>query len=241
MTEYASTLLSRDEIAEQTMAFHFARPADFDFKPGQAIDLVLPASVDTADDANRRHAFSIVSAPFEDELVVATRMRDSVFKRALRSLHVGAQVTIDGPFGSLGLHKDSARAGVLIAGGIGITPFVSMLRTAAQNHQQHRLTLLYSNRRPEDAAFLAELQRLEAQNTHFRLLATMTQMSASSRPWDGLTGPIDSERIQSVLGELPRPIFYVTGPPAMVEAMHQSLAQAGIDDDDVRSESFYGY
>jgi ferredoxin-NADP reductase len=239
MTTHITTLAARDQVADGTQAFHFHKPAGFDFKPGQAIDLVLSAASGASDDQSARHTFSIVSAPFEADLVIATRMRDSAFKRALGALAVGAQVMIDGPFGSLSLHKNPARAAVLIAGGIGITPFISMLRQAARDGSPQQRVLLYSNRRPEDAAFLAELQGLES--PHFRLLATMTQMSASAQPWAGATSLIDTELLQRAATGLGAPVFYVVGPPGMVEGLHQTLQAAGIDDDDIRSEGFYGY
>jgi ferredoxin-NADP reductase len=166
------------------MAFHFEKPTGFSFKPGQAIDVVL-IDPPTTDPQSARHTFSIVSAPFQGELVVATRMRDSAFKRAFKSVPVGSPAKLEGPFGSLTLHNNRARPAVFIAGGIGITPFMRILRQAAKDQLPQRLLLLYSNRRPEDAAFLAELQQLEQQNKNFRLVATMTEMSKSSRPWEG--------------------------------------------------------
>jgi ferredoxin-NADP reductase len=241
MNTHTTTLEAREEIAQGTMAFRFHKPTGFEFVPGQAIDLVLSGPTAAADDPNVRHAFSIVSAPFEEQLVIATRMRDSVFKRALQSLPLGSPVMIDGPFGSLGLHNDRARAAVLLAGGIGITPFVSMLRQATHDGLAQRLILLYSNRRPEDAAYLGDLQRLEEQNPHLRLVATMTDMHLSSRPWPNQTGLITAELVASVVGDLPQPIFYVVGPPGMVEALSQTLHQGGVDGDDIRSETFYGY
>ena len=241
MSTYTTTLEAREEIAEGTMAFQFRKPKGFEFVPGQAIDLVLSGPTTAPDDQNGRHAFSIVSAPFEEQLIVATRMRDSVFKRALKSLPMGSPVMIDGPFGSLGLHNDRTRAGVFIAGGIGITPFVSILRQATKDCLSQRLILLYSNRRPEDAAFLVDLQQLEEQNPHFRLVATMTDMHLSSRTWPNQTGLITADLVASVVGDLPKPIFYVVGPPGMVEAMRQTLHRGGIDNDDIRSEEFYGY
>lgn len=241
MTTYTTPLETREEIAEGTMAFGLRKPKGFEFMSGQAIDLVLPGQAKGDNDPNVRHAFSIVSAPFEEQLIVATRMRDSVFKRALKALPTGALVTIDGPFGSLGLHNDRTRAAVFIAGGIGITPFVSMLRQAHHDQLPQRLILLYSNRRPEDAAFLANLQQLEEQNPHFRLVATMTDMHLSGRTWPNQTGVITADLVASVVGDLPKPIFYVVGPPGMVEAMRQTLHQGGIDNDDIRSEEFYGY
>ncbi len=241
MSINSTTLVAREEIAAGTMAFHLQRPKDFEFKPGQALELILPVQTTTPDDPNTRHAFSIVAAPYQDDLVVATRMRDSAFKRALKALPIGSALTIDGPFGSLGLHNDLRRAALFIAGGIGITPIMSILRQAAQDQRPQRLVLLYSNRRPDDAAFLEELQGLEKKNPHFELVATMTDMKASQRPWSGQTGLVDAALIGRVTGELRAPIFYVVGPPGMVEAMRQTLNRAGVNDDDIRSEEFYGY
>jgi len=130
---------------------------------------------------------------------------------------------------------------VLIAGGIGITPFMSMLRHAAHQQTPQDLLLLYSNRRPEDTAFLAELQQLAQVNPRFRLAATMTEMGRSSQPWSGETRVIDSALIRQQTAGLPAPIFYVSGPPGLVQAMQQTLVAAGVDEDDVRSEEFYGY
>jgi ferredoxin-NADP reductase len=240
MSDYKLQLQGHDEVAEGTMAFRFNKPSGFTFKPGQAIELKLidPPETD-AKGANR--AFSLVSAPFERELMVATRMRDSAFKRVLKSLAAGANVMLDGPFGSLTLHKNRVRAAVLIAGGIGITPFMSMLRQAAHDQLPQNLMLLYSNRRPEDAAFLAELQQLEQRNKYFRLIATMTEMQKSARTWDDARGVIDDALVKEAVSTLDAPIFYAAGPPAMVEAIKQVLSRIGIDEDDVRSEDFMGY
>jgi len=240
MTSMPVRLQRREEVAHGTMAFHFDKPAGFSFRPGQAIDLILTDPA-VAGKEGERHAFSIVSAPHEGELVVATRMRNSAYKNALARLPVGALAQVDGPFGSLTLHNKQDRAAVLIAGGIGITPFMSMLRHATHSALQQRLVLLYSNRRPEDAAFLSELQRLEGENRNFRLVATMTQMGESRLPWMGQTGVIDEALLKRIGAELPAPIYYVAGPPAMVGSLRDALERAGVDGDDIRSEEFHGY
>jgi ferredoxin-NADP reductase len=240
MTSQTVRLQRREEVAQGTMAFHFEKPEGFGFRPGQAIDLVLsdPAVAGTE---GARHAFSIVSAPHEGELAIATRMRDSAFKNALSRLPAGGAAGIEGPFGSLTLHNKVGRAAVLLAGGIGITPFMSMLRDAAQQRRPQRLVLLYSNRRPEDSAFLSELQRMEGENPNFQLLATMTQMAQSGLPWSGATGKIDQALLQRAAAELPDPVYYVAGPPAMVAGLRSTLEAAGVDGDDIRTEEFYGY
>jgi len=235
-----TTLVAREEVAERTMAFHFARPAGFEYAAGQAIDLELSGAQAGAA-AGMRHAFSLVSAPFQPELTIATRMRDSAYKRALASLPTGAGATIDGPFGSLGLPEDRVRPAVFIAGGIGITPFVSMLRQAERDRLAQPLILVYSNRRPEDAAFLSELQQLEKQNPNFHLVATMTQPGKSRLPWAGETGPIDEALLKRAVGDLSAPMYYVVGPPALVEAMQATLQFAGVAPERIATEEFYGY
>lgn len=234
-------LRSRQTVAEATEAFHFEKPVGFAFKPGQAVDVVLSATGSLAGAEDPRHAFSIVSAPFEDELVVATRMRDTAFKRALGALSVGDVVEIDGPFGSLTLHRQQERAAVLIAGGIGITPFMSMLRQAAHDRLSRELHLIYSNRKPEGAPFLDELRQLAQTNPHFHLMATMTGMVQSNQRWTGLTQRVDRDLVSFVLRDLDQAVCYLAGPPGMVHAMQQTLAQAGVDEEDVRSEEFHGY
>jgi ferredoxin-NADP reductase len=223
------------------MAFRLAKPDGFTFKPGQAIDLVLPALEKAGDLQAARHTFSIVSAPFEPELVIATRMRDSAYKRELKALPALATARIEGPFGSLTLHKNAARGALLVAGGIGITPFVSMARQAAKDRSPQRIVLLYSNRRPEDSAFLGELGDLARRNPNFTLIATMTDMARSAAPWTGLARKMDVAMVRAAAQELADPIAYLAGPPAMVGALKVLLAEAGIDEDDIRSEEFFGY
>ena len=240
MSTHRVKLARSEEIAAGTMAFHFEKPDGFNFKPGQALDVIL-ADSPSVDAANARHTFSIVSAPFEKRLTVATRMRDSTFKRALKALPIGASLELEGPFGSLTLHHNRARPAVLIAGGIGITPFISILRQAANDHLPQQLILVYSNRRPEDAAFLGELQHIERGFDPFRFVPTMTQMGQSIQSWNGKTGLVGKEFMDGVISDLKAPIYYLVGPPAMVEGLRTTLNEMQVDDDDIRSEEFYGY
>src|SRR4029077_21208280 len=126
MIGYQSTLLSRTEVAEDTMAFRFEKPSGFLFKAGQYIDLHL-LGLQPGRSNGLTHTFSIASSPFAEEIVVTTRMRDTAFKRALSVLPIGTEVRIEGPMGSFTLHNNTARPAVLLAGGIGIAPFLSIL------------------------------------------------------------------------------------------------------------------
>jgi ferredoxin-NADP reductase len=137
---YPSRLLGRTEIAKETTAIRLARPRNFLFKAGQFVDLILLG--DPPDRANGlRHTFSIASSPSAEEIVVATRMRDTPFKRALAVLPLGTDLRIEGPMGSFNLHNNTARPAVLLAGGIGIAPFVSMLSYAAEEQLRHPIPM----------------------------------------------------------------------------------------------------
>ena len=164
----ASKLMRREEVAEGTMAFHFEKPSGFNFKAGQFADVTLTDPPETDAEGNTR-TFSIASPPFENELVFTTRMRDTAFKRSLRKVPLATEVKIGSAAGSFTLHKNRAKPAVFLAGGIGITPFLSIVRQADHDRLPHKLYLFYSNRRPEDAAFLDTLQTLEKTNPNFQL------------------------------------------------------------------------
>jgi ferredoxin-NADP reductase len=173
--------------------------------------------------------------------MVATRMRDTAFKRVLRSVPLGTEVKVEGPFGNLRLHNDGSRAAVVLTGGIGITPFRSILLHVAKEKWPQRIFLFYANRRPEDAAFLVELQQLEKQIQNYKLIACMTEMQKSSQSWTGERGAINSAMLEKYLKGVASPVYYITGPPEMVKAMHLMLADSEVDDDNIRIEEFAGY
>ena len=233
-------LIERRLIAEGTMAFHFAKPSQFVFTPGQFVDLTLLQPSET-DAAGNSRAFSIASAPHEDTIMVATRLRDTAFKRELQRMPIGSIVRMEGPFGKLVLHSDQTRPAVLVAGGIGITPFRSMVVHAAQQQSPQRLVLFYSNRRPEDAAFLDELQSLQDKNRHYIFVGTMTEPEKSLHAWRGETGYLNAGLLSKYLAEIDKPMYYVVGPPGMVTALRTILKNAHVEDTDIRIEKFAGY
>jgi ferredoxin-NADP reductase len=233
-------LKDRKEVAEGTMAFRFEKPSGWTFKAGQYLDMTLLEPSEADSEGNVR-SFSIASAPQEETLMVATRMRDTAFKRVLKTMPFGTAVKIEGPSGDLILHNDSTRAAVFLAGGIGITPFRSIVQRAAKETSPHRIVLFYSNRRSEDAPFLAELRSLERDNPKYKLIASMTEMEKSHQPWRGETGFIDQEMLGRHLKGATSPIYYIAGPPAMVKGLHEMLSKAGVNDGDIHAEEFAGY
>jgi ferredoxin-NADP reductase len=145
-TTYLVKLKNRFPAAERTMAFQFEKPANFIFRPGQWIDITLLNPAETDAEGNVR-GFSIATAPYEDTLMVATRMRDTAFKRELAKVPLNTEFKIAGPGGNLTLHNNPARTAVFLAGGIGVTPVRSILFHAAKQRLPHRILFFFSNRR----------------------------------------------------------------------------------------------
>jgi len=240
MAAYNIKLKRREEVAEGTMSFFFDKPAGFQFKAGQFMrfSLIDPPETDAEGD---QRTFSIASAPHEEDLMIATRMRDTAFKRVIKSMPIGSEIQVRGPYGRMTLHEDSTRPAVFLTGGIGITPFRSIALDAASTGLSHRLSLFYSNRRPEDAAFLEELAQLEARNPHYRFIPTMTSPASSKPTWSGETGYISGEMLARFIDDLKTPVYYVAGPQGLVNAMRKTLGEVGVSEEDIKAEEFAGY
>ena len=240
MSVYQSSLLGRTKVADGTMAFQFEKPKHFDFRPGQYIDLTIS---DPEDEVSSQitHTFSIASSPLTPDLLVTTRMRNTLFKRTLAVLPIGSAARLEGPMGSFHLHKNTARPAVLLAGGIGIAPFLSILSYAAQEKLSHPLFLFYANRELKDAAFIDDLRQLERENPRFRFVPTITRPTSSDLSWKGRTGHFSSEMLCAQVRQIRGPIYYIAGPPDMVGATIQTLGNAGVNEDDIRTEEFAGY
>jgi len=170
-----------------------------------------------------------------------TRMRDAAFKPVLRGLPVGTELELDAPYGSFTLHNDVARPAVFLTGGIGITPVRSIVLQSAHDKTGHKVFVFYSNKRPEDAAFLDELSRVGETNENVIIVPTMTEPERSHLAWTGETGYVDENMMAKYVHDLTQPSYYLCGPAGMVTGMRSILNGAGVDDDAIRTEEFTGY
>lgn len=240
MPNHTITLKNKWEIASGTMAFSCEKPEGFEFVAGQCVDLTHIDPPETDAEGNGR-AFSLASAPCEEELIWATRMRDSAFKRVLGNLTPGATLEMGDPWGSFKLHNNKETPAVFLTGGIGVTAVRSIVRQAAADQRPNDIVLFVANRTPQEAAFLDDLKSFEQENPHYKCVPTMTRMEQSRESWDGETGYIDEAMLRRYVADIEKPIYYIDGPPAMVAGMRRMLLDAGVDEDNLRTDEFSGY
>jgi len=236
---YVTRLLKRRDLTDDTAAFVLARPEGFAWRAGQSINLTLVEPPET-DAKGATRTFSLVSAPGEANLEIATRLRTSAFKRVLASLVPGAPLQMRGPGGKFTL-PEGDRPIVMAAGGIGITPFVSILRDVAARGVARPITLLYSTRRAQDAPYLEELTAMQRRGGGVRVVHTATGQEHGSRAVNGEHGPIDAAMIGHHVADLQAPAWMLAGPPGFVTGLRRTLVDAGVEAAAILLDEFYGY
>jgi ferredoxin-NADP reductase len=234
-----ASIKEKREVAKGTLLVLFdLAGAELEYQPGQYfwVELLDPPYQD--EKGARRHITAVTSPSERGVIGLCTRMRDSAFKRSLAELPLGTEVEVEQPKGTFVLPEESSRPLVFVAGGIGITPFRSMLRYIVDERLPHHVTLIYSSRDRASAAFLDEVEEIEQANPNVRLIATMTDDDS----WQGERRRIDAAFFRDHLGdELNEAHWMVAGPPGMAKAVSAELEQAGVAPDLIETDSFSGY
>lgn len=221
-------ILSRKEIADKTFEVRFGTSgADFSFTAGQFVNIRLQDLVAPDHRAGIR-SFSIASAPSAatEYLSIIFRESSSGFKQTLLSVPIGTPAQIAGPLGHFILSSDSSRPVICVAGGIGVAPFLSMIRHACENGLHRDIILLYTNSRAETAVYLDELENVQRLHQKFRLIHVLHRVNGEL-----LRGAAHDPRLAQ---------WYVCGPSGMVIYTMELLAALGVDQGEVRREMFIG-
>lgn len=239
--EVRVTLDRREPVAEGTWAFHLnLGGVHLPYAPGQAVDLRFPGAT-RPDPRGHVRPFSLAAAPGALRLTIATRIRESPFKQDLLEAPLGAALFVSKPWGEFVIPPDEMDV-VMIAGGIGVTPFRAMLQEAIATSARADLSLLHSGRTPEETPFLDEFRRWAATHPHFTYLPTMTQAERSPHTWLGERRHIDARFLGEVLDDDAHTALYmVAGPPAFVDGVAGALATVGVPAERVLRDAFDGY
>lgn len=237
-------LIEKKDEAEGVKSFIFeSAETPMYFLPGQHVILRLPDL--EGDQRGKMRHFSISTSPLEGKFIGITTTIDPVdspFKRKLDSLEKGEEVDIFGAIGKFifdpGLWKESIV--VLIAGGIGITPFRSMIKYALSMNGNFRIRLIYSGKTSKNLVFKNELDGLAAGDSRLKIFHTVTGEQEGAGNMH--RGRIDQDFIRGSVEELDNAIFYICGPPRMVEEETRMIvSELGVDRNRIRTEQFLGY
>ena len=238
-------LIGKKNESEGIKSFYFEPgQAPFNFVPGQHV--ILRFSDLENDPRGKMRHFSISTSPLEGgNIGITTTIKpdDSPFKKRLDGVNVGDSVDVFGPIGKFTFDSSlwGQRIVVLIAGGIGITPFRSMIKYALSNDGNFRIRLLYLGKQGSGFIFRDELDRLAGDDKRLRIFYTVTGETGSSMT-EFHRGRIDSKFIVKSVEDLENPIFYICGSPRMVEEIAGTIgSEFRIDRSNIRTEQFLGY
>jgi ferredoxin-NADP reductase len=228
MLDFSSKITRSEKLADNTVGVWFDKPAGFAFLPGQFVNIELAQG-----EVSISHCMTLASAPHEQELLVAARLTGSVYKNMFEKLKAGDMINFSKPFGSFVLQTSELPA-VFIAGGIGITPFLSILKEAEKNESTRQFYLFYFNKEKSGATFFDELNTLKLPN--YKFFPIMTEDAA----WPGECGYLTESLLKKHLPELTAD-YYVVGPPRMVKESVALLKKLSIPSEQIKSEEFTGY
>ena len=233
------SLRKKVQVTPDIHAFHFDRPPGFTFTPGQFMEWIVPHK--KADGRGARRHFTIASSPTEDDLTLLVRFSSpgSTYKRALLDAAPGTRVTAFRLGGDFLLPKDLMEPVACIAGGVGIAPFLSMVRYIVDRQLGCDIVLLYVNRRPEDVAFvdLFEQARHLGLRTTYVMTRDASGMPAETSRLGGLTG----QMLRTEVPDYSRRQFYIAGPQAMVDSCKATVHGIGVGRRRILTDYFQGF
>jgi ferredoxin-NADP reductase/nitrite reductase/ring-hydroxylating ferredoxin subunit len=192
-----------------------------------------------------RH-FTLASSPTEEFILISTRIRDSPYKKKLDTLQIGTTVKMRGPQGKFTLHKDHSKPAIFLSGGIGVTPFRSMIIYATDKNLPIKIIMLDSNRSRQNILFKNDFDKCADTNKNLKIVYAITdeQNKNGDDGWKVEKGRIDIAMLKRYLNsdDIEKGIFYMCGPPAMVKAMQDILeVDLQIPAERIKIEEFTGY
>ena len=229
MNEFQTEFLERIERTPTSVSYRFSRPEQLAFSAGQYMLVNLGSDL--------IHPLSLCDCPEENNHIEFTkRMTGSPFCEKLESFEKGDRITIKGPTGNF-LCNESGGTIVMIAGGIGITPIRSILKSNARKGENPcKIVLIYGNLNKDDIAFKDELENISLPN--YRLIHVLSDTTGMENVYKGF---VNADIIRNEVPGYDQAAYMISGPPVMVEAMKKELASLNVSPDLIRTDVFMGY
>ena len=237
MIEFEARVIEVIPRARDVKSFRFGIKGGVAFKAGQFFSVGIKVE---GLDATKYFSFS--NSPTEPGYAEFTkRITSSPFSQALDRLKIGDPARLKMPYGSFTFEGEYKKIAFL-SGGIGITPIRSMCKFAADKRLLTDIVLLYGNNREEDIVFRQDFDQICAANKTMRVVYTLTSPDVDKQKWTGRTGYIDDKMIKEEISDYNERVFYICGPPRMVEILIVLLKnKVGVKEDKIRRENFAGY
>lgn len=260
-------LFKKEQINHDVVSFYFDRTnvSEYTFLPGQYNRVTIPTVENDPRGSSRM--FSIASSPLEKEyLLITTKISQSPFKQALSNLSIGSKVDFFGPVGRFVFDEADTRTHIFLSGGIGLTPFHSMITYAATKNIQTPITMISSFSTYGEFIYFDELSKISSEHKNITVVYTVTKseqgdsighvsshpdstthnpadtsFSTRTQKWTGETGRINSMMIQKYVSDFQKCLFYICGSKAVTDALFDLVKSMGISEEQIKKEQFPGY
>jgi len=236
---FSLPLVRNEQVNRDVMSFYFDRTKNpsYDFLPGQYNRVIIPSVQN--DPRGTSRMFSIASSPLEKEyLMITTKISQSPFKQTLNSLQTGGSVDFFGPIGRFVYDETDTRHHVFLAGGIGLTPFRSMIMYAASKNLATPITMVVSFSTVEEFIYFDELTKISADHKNIKIIYTVTRPESS---WTGQTGRISTDMIIKYIPDFQNCPFYICGSAKVTVALEEIVKSMNISEENIKKEEFPGY
>lgn len=230
-------LVRKVQITADCWTFHFNKPKSFKYVSGQYIKMYL--DIKNPDLRGTTHYFTLSSSPTERYLKITTRILKSSFKIKLGSLPLNTRVKMRGPWGDFVLDESKKKSVVFLSGGMGVTPFRSMIKYATDINLNIQIILFASYKTPGEIIFNNEFTKTASMNRNIRIITTITKPEGTG--WKGETGRIDPLILKRHIANLSDNVYYISGPETLVDAIEKMLKAEGLLPKQILTDGFPGY
>jgi len=237
---YLLKLEARTQLAPDIHEFRFRGERTPRFRPGQYLEWTLGHS--RPDSRGNRRYFTIASSTEEREVRIGVKFYPdaSSFKRSLLAMTPGSEIMASEPGGEFVLPADKREKVVLMAGGIGITPFRSMIRDLLDHGERRPITVIYSNRTAPETVY-ADVLEEAAKDLGVKAFFTLTDATRIPPEWQGGTGRVDGEMIAKAIPDYGERTFYLSGPRSLVVGFQEVLSNLGVPKSRIKTDFFPGF
>jgi len=232
----------KEQLNRDTFTFYFKRTGEeHQFVSGQYYEMKL--SIENADERGDSRVFTISSSPTDTQFItITTRIIQSSFKMRLAALKENELVQFSGPWDDLNFDEKDTRPHVFLAGGIGVTPYHSIVKYAMDRSIATPMALFVSWNTREEMIFDSFFREANNHLENFSYIPTLTdEMDLKSEEWDGEKGRVNEEMLKRNVYDIKASKYFFSGPPAMVSSLKETVISMGVPKENIIAEEFEGY